>query len=109
MAAVVISICMLLGALISGWPYAYFVWLRWVVAATCVYCAVRGCLRGDLLWVCVLGGIAALFNPLYPVHLPRGTWRVVDVVVAVTMAAWALRDSRNGPRPPSEIQEVPHD
>lgn len=43
-------------------------------------------------WILVLGFIAVLFNPIFPVHLDRDTWVVIDIIAAIVMfvSIWML-------------------
>ena len=74
---------MLLLAIPSVWPYAYYQILRWVVAGTAGFNAytVHHPKKGGLFWVMI--GIVVLFNPLIPIHFVKETWIVLDLVVAV--------------------------
>ena len=63
-------------------PYAYYTVLRWVVCAGALAFAIAGdkCRQG---WaVFVFYAIAILFNPLWPIHMHRGEWRVADLLAA---------------------------
>lgn len=80
--AAAISVFMLFLA-ISRLPYGYYIFLRWVVSVTALFSAWAAyeCRRKP--WVFVMGGIAILFNPIIPVHLPKETWIVIDPVAAI--------------------------
>ena len=63
-------------------PYSYYVLLRVVTFAAAVYVAFLAHSFGKMTWVWVLGVVALLFNPIFPVHLSREVWRPLDVAVA---------------------------
>jgi len=86
---------MLLGAL-GAWPYGYFTLLRWVVCAAAVFVAIQAYGWKRATWVWAFGLVAALFNPLAPVHLSREVWRPVDLATAALFVAAAVVLS--GPR-----------
>jgi len=67
--------------------YAYFAVLRFVVCATAAYCAVLANSRKDEQWTWLFGAIAILYNPIFPIHLNRQIWSVIDPVVGVLMIA----------------------
>lgn len=71
----------LLGAL-GSWPYAYYQLLRWVVCGVGAYSAYLGFKMDNMVigWLMVV--IAVLFNPIAPFYLAKGTWSVLDVIVA---------------------------
>ena len=79
----IVSITMLLLALPEGWPYGYYILLRWVVCGSSAYIAfvANGVERRGWMWG--MGFIALLFNPLVPVHLDKATWTLIDLAVAV--------------------------
>ena len=79
---VIASIAMLLLAIPSGWPYGYYTLLRLVVCGTAIYMAVNAKMASKDNWMWGLGFIALLFNPLIPIHLDKGIWMVVDLLVA---------------------------
>jgi len=35
------------------------------------------------VWIWLMGGIAILFNPIAPIYLDKGTWVVIDFIVAI--------------------------
>ena len=82
----VIAALMLLAAM-GSWPYGYYLMLRWVVCAAAVFVAYQGwrLKRSWAAWG--FGFLAALFNPLVPVHLNRPAWRVIDLAAAVAFIA----------------------
>ena len=64
------------------WPYAYYQLLRWVVAGTAIFVAylAHGAEKSGWMWTMIV--VTILFNPLVPFFLSKGTWVVLDVVVA---------------------------
>ena len=71
-------------ALSSGLPYGYFTLLRFVVCVIGGYLAYKIYENNkESLWVWAFGGIAILFNPIFPIYLKRETWTVIDLIVGV--------------------------
>lgn len=74
-------------------PYGYYTLLRLVVtgwALFLVWFEYEG--RSSVTpWAVGFAVIAALFNPIVPVHLDRDTWRVIDVAIAAVFGAYALK------------------
>jgi len=82
-----IAIPMLLWALYPGNPYGYYRLLRVVCCAVFAYLcfsAVRLKLQG---WAWVLGIMALIYNPLFPLHLTRTIWSVVNLVTVLIAIA----------------------
>ena len=83
-----VAICMLLGALFPGNPYGYYVLLRWVCCGVFAFAAVRATARNHQGWVWILGITAAIYNPIFRVHLTRTMWPVVNIVtIAIALAS----------------------
>jgi hypothetical protein len=76
--------------------YGYYVFLRWVVCATCIYGA-GAAAQEDHAWAWILTAVALLFNPIVPVRMRREEWFVFDVLAAGVLLAGgvALRKPRN--------------
>ncbi len=75
----VITGLMLFGAIIE-FPYVYYQILRWVVCGVAILVAYFA-LKYKKTWTTVLFGIiAALFNPIFPIHLTREVWFPIDLV-----------------------------
>ena len=81
-AAIVAAVILLL-AIPSIWPYAYYQILRWVVTAAALYIAYVAYRLGRKSWVGVMIAMAVLFNPLLPIHLDKEMWSIIDFVAAV--------------------------
>ena len=71
---------MLLWALSTGNPYGYYILLRWVCCAVFAYLAVQASVSKQQDWGWVLGVTAAVYNPVFPVHLTREIWSAINVV-----------------------------
>jgi len=74
---------MLLLAIPSIWPYSYYQILRWVVSASAVYVAYVAHKNNKTGWLWPMIIVAIVFNPLWPIYLSKGTWSILDFIVAV--------------------------
>ena len=75
-------------------PYGYYTLLRLVVCGAAAYLAFVGHkAHVAQLWNGAMVVVALLFNPLIPVHLSRGIWAPIDVLVAGLFIVhwWAWR------------------
>ncbi|HPS21468.1 MAG TPA: hypothetical protein PLO44_01525 [Candidatus Paceibacterota bacterium] len=71
-------------ASIDGLPYGYFTFLRFVVCAVGFYIAYKIYEeKKESLWVWFFSGVAVLFNPIFIIHLERGTWVIIDLIVGI--------------------------
>ncbi len=89
---------MLLAA-VGPWPYGYYQLLRLVVCGVGAYFAYTAYQWGKLRAAWLFGGIAALFNPFVPIHLPRELWIPIDVICGATfiVSGIALYNSKGDP------------
>lgn len=84
-----IACVLLFVALIPSNPYAYYVFLRWVVCPIFAFLAVRAIEIERTHWAWVFGVSAALYNPILRVHLNREIWSVVNVA-SIILCIWAV-------------------
>src|SRR3990172_2918282 len=81
-----ISIVLLIGALIGGWPYIFYKVLRIVVFTVAIFlCYIAG-KSNQPPWIVMFGIIALLFNPVFPVHLSRNLWMLIDLFAIIAFA-----------------------
>jgi hypothetical protein len=84
----VVCISMLLWALNPENEYAYYTLLRWICCGTFFYLAFQAYAQKKQIWVWLLGITALLYNPIFPLHLNRVLWSVVNVVtVAIAVVS----------------------
>lgn len=68
-------------------PYGYYNFLRLYVTALSLYGAYVASGLERQRWFAFFCVTAILFNPLFPIHLTRDLWAVVDVVLAGVLLA----------------------
>jgi hypothetical protein len=59
-------------------PYGFYQLLRWVVCGVAVASAIQLQKSGHIAWVWALALLALIFNPIFPFHLPKSIWKVMD-------------------------------
>ena len=72
-------------------PYGFYTFLRLVVLVGAFLAAVELKQEDNFLWV-LFGGISLLFNPVFPVHLDRGVWFPIDLIVAGSIGWMVYRN-----------------
>jgi Family of unknown function (DUF6804) len=84
----IVSICFLLLAAFAEWRRnpGFYTLVRFAVCGSSVYLAWGARLVNQRLWVWVMGATAVLFNPIIPIVLDRGVWRVIDFIAAIVFA-----------------------
>ncbi len=74
---------LLLLAIPTGWPYDFYILLRWVISISSIVVA-WGFYKSKLTaWTLVFGAIAFLFNPVAPIYLNKASWTLIDFVSAI--------------------------
>lgn len=86
---------LLLLAIPSGWPYDFYILLRWVISISAVIIANEFYKSKLNAWMMIFGGIAFLFNPLIPVHLDKSSWVLIDFVSALLFFLAGLSAKQN--------------
>jgi hypothetical protein len=81
---------MLVYAAIEKHPYSYYPLLRWICCPVFAYSAFAAHERNRVVWVWIFGVLAALYNPLFRVHLDRSTWIGVNWFTVGVIAVAAI-------------------
>jgi hypothetical protein len=84
-----IAAVMLVSAATGRHPYSFYTLLRWICCPIFAYSAFAAYEKTWVLWVWVFGVLAALYNPIFRVHLDRSTWIGVNwfTIGAIVLAA----------------------
>ena len=75
----------LLVAALFPWPYGYYDLLRLGVFVVSGWIAYEQWRHDDAIsgWVVAFGAAALLYNPVWPIHLTREIWSVLNIATAV--------------------------
>jgi hypothetical protein len=91
-------------------PYDGYVVVKWVVMVSCAVAAyqlLQGRKFAFLGWACA--AIAALYNPMVPIHLSRGMWMLLDLVAAgFLIAVIRATSTAQTPKPPTVCEYTSH-
>jgi hypothetical protein len=84
---------LLVSAAVQRHPYSFYTLLRWICCPVLAYSAFAAHERNRVLWVWIFGVLAALYNPIFAVHLNRSTWIGVNwfTVGAIVIAGVVFR------------------
>lgn len=88
-----IGIVMLAWALVPSNPYGYYILLRIVICAICIFLTIRAAEYEREGWAWTLGVLAFVYNPIFPVHLTREVWSVVNVLT-IAIFVWTIWANR---------------
>lgn len=68
---------------VANLPYDYFILLRWVVTVCAVIILYAALEKEDNTWMVIMGAVAILFNPIWPVHLTKSIWIPIDIAAGI--------------------------
>lgn len=74
---------LLILAIPTGWPYDFYIFLRWVISISSGLVAFGFYKSSFRAWAFVFGAVTFLFNPIAPVYLSKSTWVVIDFIGAI--------------------------
>lgn len=74
---------LLILAILTFWPYGYYIFLRWAVCGIAVYVAYQIYKNKLFGWLLTFAAIAIIFNPIFPVAMNKSSWVAVDLVCAI--------------------------
>lgn len=78
----IISGILLVLGILNGWPYSYYILLRWIVCGAAIFNAI-GFSKSKLTgWALLYGALAFLYNPLMPIYMSKSSWIGIDFVAA---------------------------
>lgn len=77
---ILIACIAMLAAALLPLPYAYYMLLRVVIFGVSAYLAVAAFTgeKTELAWV--LAVCALVYNPIFPVHMPREGWAIINLL-----------------------------
>ena len=75
------GILLLLG-IPTGWPYTYYILLRWAILISSAIIAYNFYNSKLQVWALIFAGVAFLFNPIIPIYLSKQTWVILDFIGA---------------------------
>lgn len=79
----IISGVLLLLAMLTLWPYTFYILLRWFICGVSIYFAYffnQSKLNG---WMLVFLAIAFIFNPIIPVYSTKASWIPIDFIASI--------------------------
>lgn len=92
----IISGVLLILAIPIGWPYGFYILLRWIISITSAMVAYGFYKSKFPAWTFVFGTLAFLFNPILPVYLNKSAWVSIDFISAILffIAAYSIKTKK---------------
>lgn len=92
------TLCLISGFLLflaipAGWPYFFYTLLRWIICISSGIVAVKFFESKITAWSLIFGGVAILFNPIFPVYLEKASWVSLDFICSALffLAAFSVK------------------
>lgn len=94
----IISGVLLILAIPTGWPYSYYIFLRWVIFISSIIIAYNFYNSKLTLWTFIFGAIAFIFNPIAPIYLNKQSWVPIDFIAAILFfsAGYSVKKVKKG-------------
>lgn len=90
----VVSILLLLLGIPTGWPYGYYILLRWIISLSAIFIAYQAYKEEKSTWIYVFAGLAILFNPIAPIYLDKSVWVLIDLISSVLFATFSFHNRK---------------
>lgn len=87
-----VSLVLILIGCLLRMPYGYYQFMRLATCAGFLWLAYSEFKQSGHIFTLLYIVLAILFNPVIKVHLDKGTWHVIDVVVAIIILLTILFD-----------------
>lgn len=89
----ILSGILLIVAIPTGWPYSFYILLRWIISISSALVAYGFYKSKVQAWTFIFGAIAFLFNPIFPIYLSKSIWVSIDLIGAILffIAAYSIK------------------
>ncbi len=79
-----ITCCIILGIALLPISGGFYTLVRIIVTISAVAATIQNSSNGINIWSIIYGGMAILFNPLFPVYLhDKGAWVMIDIIAII--------------------------
>ena len=69
---------------IGPWPAWYYVLLEILVCPYAAYFGYKAYKKKDVQWACIFGGMAVLYNPIFPIYLySKFAWIILNILSSI--------------------------
>ena len=97
---------LLLCAATGDWPYNFYIFLRIAVTGTLTVVLFRVYPRREIFWSVALGLIALIFNPIAPFHFSKDSWRLLNILAAITLGTLIAMSKTSTLKEPKRVMPV---
>ena len=88
-----ITVCIILGIALLPISGGFYTLVRIIVTISAVAATIQNSSNGINIWSIIYGGMAILFNPLFPVYLhDKGAWVMIDIIAIILFIIQIVRN-----------------
>lgn len=88
-----IAVCIILGIALLSISGGFYTLVRIIVTIGAVAATIQNSSNGINIWSIIYGGMAILFNPLFPVYLhDKGAWVMIDIIAIILFIIQIVRN-----------------
>ena len=88
-----IAVCIILGIALLSISGGFYTLVRIIVTISAVAATIQNSSNGINIWSIIYGGMAILFNPLFPVYLhDKGAWVMIDIIAIILFIIQIVRN-----------------
>lgn len=88
-----ITVCIILGIAFLPISGGFYILVRIIVTIGAVAATIQNSSNGINIWSIIYGGMAILFNPLFPVYLhDKGAWVMIDIIAIILFIIQIVRN-----------------
>ena len=88
-----ITVCIILGIALLPISGGFYTLVRIIVTISAIAATIQNSSNGINIWSIIYGGMAILFNPLFPVYLhDKGAWVMIDIIAIVLFIIQIVRN-----------------
>lgn len=88
-----ITVCIILGIALLPISGGFYTLVRIIVTIGAVAATIQNSSNGINIWSIIYGGMAILFNPLFPVYLhDKGAWVMIDIIAIILFIIQIVRN-----------------
>ena len=88
-----ITCCIILGIALLPISGGFYTLVRIIVTISAVAATIQNSSNGINIWSIIYGGMAILFNTLFPVYLhDKGAWVMIDIIAIILFIIQIVRN-----------------
>ncbi|MBM2813471.1 MAG: hypothetical protein HW421_233 [Ignavibacteria bacterium] len=73
-------------------PYGYYTLLKFITSIVLVFGLILYLSSKKIYWVAIFGLFALIYNPVFPLHLGRDIWEIINILtIAVIIISFFIK------------------